>query len=213
MTIHLTINFRAVILGVVLLLVAGGIATPFAISLADDGDERSSAQELNVPATTTFTYQGRLDTNGMPANGVYDFKFSLFDDAPVGAADVQIGTTLTLENVAVANGLFMVSLDFGASPFTGSTRWLSVEAKADADVNYALMSPRQPLSAVPYALFSLNAGTAGTAASVDWNNVANKPVTFADNVDNDTTYAAQSPLALNGTTFGFSTQGCILDDV
>jgi hypothetical protein len=158
MTIHLTIDLRAVILGVVLLLVAAGIATPFAASLADDGDERSVAQAANAPVTTAFTYQGRLDTNGAPANGVYDFNFSLFDDGVVGAPDTQIGATQIVDNVGVANGLFTVTLDFGSSPFTGSGRWLSVEAKADAEPGYALMSPRQPMSPVPYALYSSKTG-------------------------------------------------------
>ena len=140
MTARLTIDLRAVILGVVLLLVAAGIAAPFAISLADDGDERSLAPAINAPVPTAFTYQGRLETGGVPANGVYDFKFSLFDDGPVGVPDVQIGSTLDVPNVSVANGLFTVTLDFLAAPFTGSARWLAIEAKADADGNYTLMT-------------------------------------------------------------------------
>ena len=39
---------------------------------------------------TAFTYQGRLNTNAVPANGFYDFQFSL-SNAPSGG--VQVGST------------------------------------------------------------------------------------------------------------------------
>ena len=64
MQLNLTIDLKAVLIGFVLLLVAAGIATPFAISLADDGPapERSSAQPISLG--TAFTYQGQLNNNG-----------------------------------------------------------------------------------------------------------------------------------------------------
>ena len=72
--IQITINLRAVLIGFFLLLAAVGVATPFAISLADDGpsDDRVSEQRINTPLGTAFTYQGRLDTGGAPANGSFD---------------------------------------------------------------------------------------------------------------------------------------------
>ena len=36
---------------------------------------------------TAFTYQGRLQNNGSPANGLYDYRFRLFAD-PVGNTQV-----------------------------------------------------------------------------------------------------------------------------
>ena len=53
--------------------------------------------------STAFTYQGRLTDSGSPANGTYDLRFSLFDDAGAGA---QVGSTQSLEDVAVADGYF-----------------------------------------------------------------------------------------------------------
>ena len=35
--------------------------------------------------TTIFTYQGKLNDNGNPANGPYDFQFKLFDTLPWSA--------------------------------------------------------------------------------------------------------------------------------
>src|SRR5262245_29594446 len=63
--------------------------------------------------TTAFTYQGKLSDSGNPATGNYDLTFKLFDTATVGSGTQQ-GTSLSLTNVAVSNGIFTVQLDFGA---------------------------------------------------------------------------------------------------
>ena len=66
-----------------------------------------------------LTYQGRLTTSGAPATGSYDLQFLLYDASSGGA---QVGPLLQRINVAVASGLFTVSLDFGAGAFAGSAR-------------------------------------------------------------------------------------------
>ncbi|HRA41591.1 MAG TPA: hypothetical protein PK108_13700, partial [Pyrinomonadaceae bacterium] len=60
--------------------------------------------------TTEFNYQGSLKDGANPATGNYDFEFALFDSLGAGS---QIGSTLTRSTVAVAGGVFTVSLDFG----------------------------------------------------------------------------------------------------
>jgi len=166
MTLHFTIDLRAVLIGFAL-LVAVGIATPFAISLADDGPTGDRVSEQRAVALgTAFTYQGRLDTGSGPANGTYDFKFTLLDALTVGNV---VAGPFAVDNVSVANGLFTASLDFGAAAFNGQARWLSVEAKAHAAIIYETLAPRQPLTPTPYALFALNAwsltGNAGTTGA------------------------------------------------
>ena len=37
-----------------------------------------------APMGTAFTYQGRFNSGGSPANGAYDFEFKLFDAATAG---------------------------------------------------------------------------------------------------------------------------------
>src|SRR5262245_54150286 len=69
--------------------------------------------------SSSFTYQGRLTDGGTSANGNYDLQFALFDSSSGGA---QIGSTQTLNTVAVSNGVFTVSLNFGASAFPGASR-------------------------------------------------------------------------------------------
>src|SRR5437867_792005 len=60
---------------------------------------------------TGFTYQGRLTDNGSPANGNYDLRCALFDAA---SGSGQVGNPITNAPVTVSNGLFTVTLDFGA---------------------------------------------------------------------------------------------------
>src|SRR5436190_6586041 len=73
-----------------------------------------------------FTYQGRLTDGGTAANGIYDLQFALFDSASGGT---QIGSTQTINTVAVNNGVFTVTLDFGASSFSGPSRFLELSAR------------------------------------------------------------------------------------
>ncbi len=174
--IQVTINLRAVLIGFVLLLVAGGIATPFAISLAADGPtgDRVSEQRLAGPLGTAFTYQGRLDTGIGSANGQYEFEFRLFDALSRGTQVVTnpvfVGATRS-----VTNGLFSAELDFGngVGVFDGNARWLEVKAKIAGGALFDTLAPRQELKPVPYALH------------VPWSGVSGKPVGFADGSDND----------------------------
>jgi hypothetical protein len=113
----------------------------------------ATAQTAAVTLSTAIPYQGQLNTDGAPATGAYDFQFKLFDDASVGT---QVGSTLVKEDVSVANGLFATELDFGATPFVGQARWLEIGVRAGASTDvYTTLSPRHPLLAVPYALYSL----------------------------------------------------------
>ena len=75
---------------------------------------------------TAFTYQGRLNDGGSPANGIYDLRFTIYDALTGGSA---VSGTLTAAPVAVSNGLFTVTLDFGPEAFTGAARWLDIDVR------------------------------------------------------------------------------------
>ncbi|HEY6045406.1 MAG TPA: tail fiber domain-containing protein [Pyrinomonadaceae bacterium] len=107
--------------------------------------------------STSFTYQGRLTDGGAAANGNYDLQFALFDSLSGGS---QVGSTQTLNTVAVSNGVFTVSLDFSASAFNGANRFLQISARPSGGGAFTLLSPRQQLTSTPYAVRSLNATTA-----------------------------------------------------
>src|ERR1700704_2198706 len=90
--------------------------------------------------TSGFTYQGRLTDAGTAANGNYDLQFALFDSFSGGT---QIGSTQTINTVSVSNGVFSVSLDFGASSFSGANRFLEVSARPSGVGSFTLLTPRQ----------------------------------------------------------------------
>jgi trimeric autotransporter adhesin len=114
---------------------------------------------------TAFTYQGRLTDNAATASGIYHLQFSLFSAASGGA---QIGATIENTNVSVSNGVFTVQLDFGSAPFTsGADRFLEIAVKRPAEAAYTPLSPRQPITASPYAIRALSAATAETATTAE----------------------------------------------
>ena len=97
-----------------------------------------------------ITYQGRLTEGGVPpANATYDMEFKLFTDS---GGVTQIGSTITNPMIAVTNGVFTVQLDFGASSFPGADRWLQIGVRHQGDPTYTTLSPREQLTASPYAI-------------------------------------------------------------
>jgi hypothetical protein len=109
---------------------------------------------------TAFTYQGQLEAGGNPANGSYDLQFTLYDAATSGSA---VGST-TNTGTAVNEGLFMATLDFGGV-FDGSGYWLEIAVRTNGGGAFTTLSPRQPITAAPQALYAANAGSAATATS------------------------------------------------
>ena len=110
------------------------------------------ASQAQGPVSSGFTYQGRLVEEGLPATGAYDLQFRLFT-APTTPPGVQVGGTQVLDNISVTNGLFTVRLDFG-NQYNGAARWLDVGVHPGAQPPgdpYTLLSPRQELTAAPYA--------------------------------------------------------------
>ncbi|MBN1889245.1 MAG: hypothetical protein JW850_14725 [Thermoflexales bacterium] len=146
-----------------------------------DGSSYGQERGPTAPLDTGFTYQGRLTDGGSPASGTYDFEFSLYDAASDGS---QVGSTVTQDDVAVSNGTFIVQLDFGSSAFDGSARWMVVSVRDGSSTGaYTLLTPRQALTAAPYALY---APSAGSAASAPWSGLSGVPADLSDGDDADT---------------------------
>ncbi|HWB03064.1 MAG TPA: hypothetical protein VG796_08585 [Verrucomicrobiales bacterium] len=186
----------------------------------------SRLQELAhaAPVPSAFTYQGRLGAAGQPANGSYDLQFTLRDAADGGAVNAG---PVTMEDVNVQNGLFTVTLDFGAGAFGAGARWLEIGVRPGPETGaFTALSPLQAVTGTPVAVHSLRAGiadsattaqtaisantaaTAQTAGNVTWNNVSGLPAGFSDGVDNDTTYAAGPGLTLGaGNQFALNFGG------
>jgi hypothetical protein len=107
------------------------------------------------PVGTAFTYQGRLDQNGVPASGSFDLKFELYD-AP--ADGNLIGAPVELPAQAIAGGLFTTALDFGGPlVFDGTAYWLAVSAKVAGAPDFVPVPGRTAIRPTPYALHALSA--------------------------------------------------------
>ncbi len=116
--------------------------------------------------TSGFTYQGKLGNSGAPANGTYDFQFTLWDAASAGTPQPESSPELvTRTGVAVSNGIFTVPVDFSAECFpAGADRWLEISVRlGGTDDAYTVLSPRQQLKSVPFAVRSLTANNADNA--------------------------------------------------
>jgi hypothetical protein len=125
---------------------------------------------------TAFTYQGRLNDSTGPINGRYDFTFAIYD-LPTGNGLFAIQTNL---NTPVSNGLFTVTVDFGPvvteAIFSGPQRWLEIDVRTNGGSGYGILSPRQRLTATPYAITAANVtgGLSGIFTNpVTFNNPAN----------------------------------------
>lgn len=133
--------------------------------------------QAQQPQNNAFTYQGWLQNGANPVTGTCNFDFNLFDAASGGS---QLGPTLSKTNVTINNGYFSALLDFG-NVFTTTPRYLEIHnvncGNPGDPVN---LSGRVPINPTVYANYAM---TAGSAASVNWVNIANKPAGFADNSD------------------------------
>tara|TARA_R110002072_G_scaffold42064_6_gene117662 strand:+ start:7652 stop:9151 length:1500 start_codon:yes stop_codon:yes gene_type:complete len=103
--------------------------------------------------STAFTYQGSLQRDGSPANGLHNIRFRVFDDLVHGAPDTQIGPVITIPNVMVVDGLFSLELDLGSEVLASTEeRYLRIDVQAVGDGGYLRMDPRQRISATPRAV-------------------------------------------------------------
>lgn len=99
---------------------------------------------------TGFTYQGRLDQNGTPVGGtVWQMVFELYDAEVDGNPS---GQPVAVDEVSMVDGLFTVTLDFGAEAFNGDNLWLDIQVERNEGDGLTPLSPRQPVTAAPYAL-------------------------------------------------------------
>jgi len=108
--------------------------------------------------TTQFTYQGKLTDNGTTINALYDFTLTLWDASSNGN---QIGSTQNVQSIAVVDGIFTVTLDFGAGAFNGANRFLEISVKPNGSpATPTLLSPRQQVLSTPYSIKSMGSASA-----------------------------------------------------
>ena len=133
---------------------------------------------------TAFTYQGRLNDGPAPANGLYDFNFSVFAVTNGGTA---FAGPLTHSAVAVSNGLFTTLLDFGGDLFDGpGPVLLEIAVRPSGGGTFTTLSPRQLVTPAPHAISASLAFQAVNASNVG----DNAAVRSLNNLRNEVTLAA-----------------------
>jgi len=106
--------------------------------------------------TSAFTYQGFLMDGGVPVSGEMDFQFLLHRDELL----FNLVGMVSVEDVPVSNGTFVVKLDFGAAAYDGDERWLEIGVRPGASTNdHSMLAPRQELTSAPHAIKAANAMT------------------------------------------------------
>ncbi len=182
------------------------------LALSTLNSEFSTAR---AQSATAFTYQGQIQNNGSPANGNYDLAFDLFNAVNNGTA---VAPSLTNYATPVSNGLFTVTLDFGAGVFTGSNNWLDISVRPNGASNaFIELTPRQLLTPAPQSIYAMNAGTAANAAStsnfsgtITGDVSGTQEATVVSSVGGQTAASiAQGVIAANGATSS-NTPGAIV---
>ncbi len=159
--------------------------------------------QIALAQTTQFTYQGKLTDGGGSPTGQYDLQFQIFAALSGGAA---LGT-VQLEDVQVTNGVFSVKLDFGGANFNNNgAQFLEIGVRPGNQTGaYTMLTPRQQLTSTPYAIKSLNAGTAdGLSVAcvncVTSSQIASAPAGSASSyVQNTTTQQPGADFNISGT--------------
>ncbi len=162
--------------GVLFLIVFSFILTPTFSAFAVTG----------VPAT--MSYQGRLANSAGDlvggAGAIYSFKFSLWDNATVGAgSQVWPAGAPTAVNATVRQGLFNVNIGDTGSGYPDALNYdfsqnnkiyLQVEVSSDG-LTYETLGPRQPITSAPFA--QVAGQVSGSAVSTMGGLVVNGGVT------------------------------------
>lgn len=112
--------------------------------------------------TSEFTYQGKLNISGSPANASYDMQFKLYDAETAGN---QSGLTQTVTNVTAVAGIFTVRLDFESAAFTGADRFIEIGISPVGQNAYTTLVPRQKLTSAPFSIKAANAASADSMSA------------------------------------------------
>jgi hypothetical protein len=111
-----------------------------------------AAEGAGFALGTGFTYQGRLQQDGRPAEGRFDLTFELFDDAVAGAS---LGRLDRLD-AEVRAGTFTAELDFGHAVFAGAPAWLEISVRPAGGDAFTALLPRHRLAGEGVSLCTVN---------------------------------------------------------
>jgi hypothetical protein len=118
----------------------------------------------------SFTYEGRLDDLGQPANGRYDLKLSAYGDAGHGTT---LAAPITFEGVEVIDGRFR--LDVELPQVKADQVWLEVAVRGSGEPSF---------SAIPGRTKAIAAPLVGACWSTTGDTGVNPATNFLGTIDN-----------------------------
>lgn len=104
--------------------------------------------QAQTPLGTAITYQGQLRQSNQAFTGTAEVSFDLYN-TPTGGTPMA---SIAASSVGVTNGLFTKLLDFWPA-YDGNNKWVEIKVRTGLGA-FTTLSPRQQLTAVPYALNS-----------------------------------------------------------
>jgi len=148
---------------------------------------------------SSFTYQGELLDNGVPANGQYDINLDLID------GDLfPWGNTSEHSPVNVVNGIFSINADFDINSFNGYkdfTITVSIRKTSEGPGGAFTILGSQTVQAVPMAT-NLTNGAATTGQVLTFNGYQWAPVTPT----------SSSPWTVSGNNISYETGSVNIGD-
>src|SRR6202030_1926600 len=89
----------------------------------------------------------------------------------------QVRRSRTNTATAGSNGLFTVTMDFGPGVFTGTNYWLDVAVRTNGGGAFTELTPRQPLTPTPYAIYAESMAASGISGTLTNGQLTHSAVT------------------------------------
>lgn len=124
-----------------------------------------------LPIRESFTYQGKLNSDGLPVDGAAQMTFSLWTHPTSQLAANRLSLPVNFPSVGLNDGLFSVDLDFtipnAPSNYDGTERYLQIEVSDVNGGNPVVLHPRQRIAPTPQAINAAKANLAARATLAD----------------------------------------------
>ncbi len=155
---------------------------PFAIAVISALTSLAGQALAQTAVPTAFTYQGRLENNGVLFEGSAELDIAAYDSASGG---LKVGQQ-TVQTVNVVNGLFTVEFDPGLAAFEPNTAlWIEVKVRAGNSGPFTTL-PRQKLTATPFSSATRGLYVTGSGVTARLGLGASAPAGFRFSVDETT---------------------------
>lgn len=129
----------------------------------NEGSPGAIAQTSNI-----FTYQGKLTNGATAVNGNVDLRFSFWRNATSVSPGAAVGSSPTINNVAVTDGLFTVQVDAGDAFFDNKELWLQIEVRNPAGGgSFVALDGRQRVTPAPAAQWASGSDRSNRVTSPD----------------------------------------------